>query len=169
MDGRNILEFSLKRLRSQVYHVTSAPVIFNASIKENISFGRKELSDEQIYRAALLAQATSFIEDAEPDRERRAQSIKVRLRETITDLSRSFKQLEGLDQEIGQLGDIDLRQLLLEALSYGDLQTYLQISADPMSFLAFAVKAFTETSSDSGLNWIDLLLMHEWNQELEVV
>ena len=40
IDGRNLLEYSVKRMRSQVYHVTKEPVIFNASIKENISLGR---------------------------------------------------------------------------------------------------------------------------------
>ena len=37
IDGLNIKDYSLKTLRSQIYHVATDSLIVNASIKENIA------------------------------------------------------------------------------------------------------------------------------------
>lgn len=65
IDGIELKDYSAKRLRSQIHHITQVPEILNASIRENIVFGRRDVSDEQIYRAAFLANACGFIEDTE--------------------------------------------------------------------------------------------------------
>ena len=53
IDGLNIKDYSLKTLRSQIYHVAMDSIIINASIKENIALSCQNASDLQIYRAAL--------------------------------------------------------------------------------------------------------------------
>ena len=38
--------------------------MFNRSIKDNIKYGDEDASDEQVYRAALTANAVEFIESS---------------------------------------------------------------------------------------------------------
>ena len=38
------------------------PILFNWSIKENIKFGKLNATDEEVYKAALAANALEFIE-----------------------------------------------------------------------------------------------------------
>jgi ATP-binding cassette subfamily B protein len=42
--------------------VTQDPFLFSASVRENIAFGRADATDEEVERAARLAQAHEFIE-----------------------------------------------------------------------------------------------------------
>ena len=63
IDGLNLKDYSLKTLRSQIYHVAIDSIIINASIKDNIALSCQNASDLQIYRAALQAQLLNFIDD----------------------------------------------------------------------------------------------------------
>src|SRR5581483_4895927 len=47
--------------RSQIALVPQDPVVFAASARDNIRFGRPEASDAEVDRAAELAHATEFI------------------------------------------------------------------------------------------------------------
>jgi ATP-binding cassette subfamily B protein len=53
-------------VRSQVAVVFDEAVLFSATVRENIAFGRPEATDEDVQRAAELAQAHEFVE-ALPD------------------------------------------------------------------------------------------------------
>jgi len=46
IDGRFLSNYSARRLRSQIVHLTQQPVIFNETIRENIAYGRTNASDE---------------------------------------------------------------------------------------------------------------------------
>lgn len=48
-------------LRSQIGVVSQDPVLFNTSIKENISYGNDQASEEQIIAAAKAANIHDFI------------------------------------------------------------------------------------------------------------
>ncbi|PZD93596.1 ABC transporter ATP-binding protein [Paenibacillus sambharensis] len=61
LDGRDIAEIKLEDLRSQIAPVFQETFLFSASIRENIAYGVKEVTDEEIERAAKLAQAHDFI------------------------------------------------------------------------------------------------------------
>ena len=63
VDGRNIAELNLKWLRKNIGIVSQEPVLFNTTIKENIKYGKKDVSDEQIHVAAKAANAYNFISD----------------------------------------------------------------------------------------------------------
>ncbi|KAE9555670.1 hypothetical protein FO519_001141 [Halicephalobus sp. NKZ332] len=65
VDGRNISEYSLKGLRSQMALVSQEPILFDRSIRENIIYGLKEneYSEESIHKAATLANISGFISE----------------------------------------------------------------------------------------------------------
>ncbi len=61
IDGRDIRDFTIHSLRSQIGIVLQESTLFAASIRENIAFGCEEASEERIVAAAKAAQAHQFI------------------------------------------------------------------------------------------------------------
>jgi subfamily B ATP-binding cassette protein MsbA len=59
VDGRDVREFALEALRSQVSLVSQDVVLFNDTIKSNIAFGFPA-TDEQVEAAARAARVTEF-------------------------------------------------------------------------------------------------------------
>ena len=45
------------------------PILFNLSIKENILYGKLDATDEEVFKAALAANALEFIEASNEDKE----------------------------------------------------------------------------------------------------
>jgi ATP-binding cassette subfamily B protein len=62
LDGIDLRDLHPKQVRSRVGLVAQEPVIFDASIAENIRFGRAGSSDEEVRAAARAAAASGFIE-----------------------------------------------------------------------------------------------------------
>ena len=62
INGINIKEYSLKNLRDYISLVPQKAVIFNGTIKDNITLGSQEGSDAEVEKAAAIAQASEFIE-----------------------------------------------------------------------------------------------------------
>lgn len=62
IDGRDIRDFTLKSLRDRVSFVPQEPMLFRASVAENIAYGRPGATEGEIERAAHLAGADDFIE-----------------------------------------------------------------------------------------------------------
>jgi ATP-binding cassette subfamily B protein len=62
LDGTDIRDFRLTDLRNQFAIVLQEPVLFAATIAENIAYGRPEASPEEIIAAAVAANAHEFIE-----------------------------------------------------------------------------------------------------------
>jgi ATP-binding cassette subfamily B protein/subfamily B ATP-binding cassette protein MsbA len=60
--GTDIRDFKYRSLRQQIALVLQDPFIFQISIRENISYGRPEASDEEVIAAAKAANAHEFIE-----------------------------------------------------------------------------------------------------------
>jgi len=63
IDGIDIRSVTQSSLRSQVGLVTQETILFNDTVAINISFGRKEFSEEEIVNAAKAANAHEFIEE----------------------------------------------------------------------------------------------------------
>lgn len=61
IDGHEINEFKLKSLREQITILMQEAKLFNQTVRENIAFGKEGASEEEIMRAAKLAQAHDFI------------------------------------------------------------------------------------------------------------
>lgn len=55
IDGTDIRDFSLNHLRENIGFITQEPVIFSDTIKNNIVFGRDNITEEQITRAMRCA------------------------------------------------------------------------------------------------------------------
>ncbi len=61
IDGADIRGFTLASLRRHIGVVLQDTVLFSASVKENIAYGRPDATSEEIEAAARLAQAHEFI------------------------------------------------------------------------------------------------------------
>ncbi len=63
IDGTNIKDISKKSLRGLMGLVTQDSILFNDTIRGNISMGKENASDEEIIEAAKIANAHDFIMD----------------------------------------------------------------------------------------------------------
>lgn len=59
--GRDIRETTVEMLMERIGFVSQDHFLFNISIKDNIQIGRPEATDEEIFRAAEIAQCHDFI------------------------------------------------------------------------------------------------------------
>ncbi|APF24897.1 MULTISPECIES: ABC transporter ATP-binding protein [Clostridium] len=67
IDGINIKNIDLHELRKNIGYVPQKGILFSGTIKSNLSYADKNASDENILRAASIAQAMEFI-DSKPER-----------------------------------------------------------------------------------------------------
>ena len=65
VDGANIKDVSQKDLRSRIGFVPQKGLLFSGTIESNIKYGKDNISDEEMVKAASIAQATEFIEKKE--------------------------------------------------------------------------------------------------------
>ena len=65
IDGTNIKDISLGKLRDMLGFVPQKGVLFSGTIASNIKFGDENISDEDMYKAAEISQALEFIEGKE--------------------------------------------------------------------------------------------------------
>ena len=61
VDGHNVKEYDLKVLRDNVSVVLQKNVLFSGTIKDNLRWGNKDASDEEMKRACDIAQASEFV------------------------------------------------------------------------------------------------------------
>jgi len=61
IDDKDIMDFSLYGLRSQIGFVLQDTVLFYGSIRENIAYGRPDATEEEIIEAAKMSNAHDFI------------------------------------------------------------------------------------------------------------
>jgi len=65
IDGVNIRDISLSKLRDTLGFVPQKGVLFSGNIKSNIKFADENITDEQMKKAAEIAQASDFINEKE--------------------------------------------------------------------------------------------------------
>jgi ATP-binding cassette, subfamily B, bacterial len=63
LDGKDLSEYRISDLRKQFSVVLQEPVLFPASISENIAYGKPDASDSEIVAAAKAASSHTFIEN----------------------------------------------------------------------------------------------------------
>jgi len=61
IDGYDIKKIKLKDLRSSISFVSQDPTLFNDTVRNNIAYGAKDVSENAIYQAAREANAYEFI------------------------------------------------------------------------------------------------------------
>ncbi|MFQ5990063.1 MAG: ABC transporter ATP-binding protein, partial [Candidatus Methylomirabilales bacterium] len=62
IDGIDIRGVTIKSLREQIGMVTQEIILFNDTIFNNVVYGRRDISPEQVYQALEVANALEFIE-----------------------------------------------------------------------------------------------------------
>ena len=62
IDGVDVRDVTAESIRKQIGIVLQDTFLFSASVMDNIRFGRPDATDEEVYAAAKLANADSFIE-----------------------------------------------------------------------------------------------------------
>ncbi|MDQ8195719.1 ABC transporter ATP-binding protein [Coraliomargarita sp. SDUM461004] len=65
IDGTNVKDFRKGDLRSQIALVSQEAILFNESIAHNIGIGKEGASDQEIRKAAEMANAADFIQQLE--------------------------------------------------------------------------------------------------------
>ena len=63
IDGTDVRDMKVATLRRAIGIVAQDPFLFSATVRENIAFGAPGATDEDVLRAARLAQAHEFIEE----------------------------------------------------------------------------------------------------------
>ncbi|MFL5818318.1 MAG: ABC transporter ATP-binding protein [Conexibacter sp.] len=61
LDGHDVRDLQLQALRAQISVVLQEPLLFSASIRDNIRYGRLSASDEEVEAAARAANAHDFV------------------------------------------------------------------------------------------------------------
>jgi len=59
--GKNVKELGYHQVRDLISYVPQEAYLYNISIEENISYGKPEVSEEEIVKAARAANAHDFI------------------------------------------------------------------------------------------------------------
>jgi ABC-type multidrug transport system fused ATPase/permease subunit len=62
VDGTDVRDVTLYSLRRAIGVISQDPFLFSATVRENITFGAPDLSDEEVEHVARLAQAHEFVE-----------------------------------------------------------------------------------------------------------
>ena len=63
MDSEDVRNYTLKSLRDQITFVPQEPLLFRATVSENISYGKPGATMEEIEEAARLAGADEYIRE----------------------------------------------------------------------------------------------------------
>ncbi len=61
MYGRDIKDYDLEFVRSEISNVFQKSVLFTGTIRKNMTFAKKDITDEEIYKALDVAQASEFV------------------------------------------------------------------------------------------------------------
>ena len=61
IDGQEVANVSLASLRKQIALIPQDPMLFHRTLRENISYGKPEASQEEVLNAAKLAHCDEFI------------------------------------------------------------------------------------------------------------
>jgi ABC-type multidrug transport system fused ATPase/permease subunit len=62
VDGADVSDLTLTSLRRAIGVIPQDPFLFSTSVRENIAFGRPDMTDDEIESVARLAQAHEFVE-----------------------------------------------------------------------------------------------------------
>lgn len=163
LDGERLEDYAARSLRWQTGYVMQEPILFNKSIKENILYGKLDATDEEVYKAALKANAIGFIEADQVDltpEQQRAQTDQ-QLTEKLDQLQHGMdvSSLRARSEGYGARQ----RELLLEVLSNSDDAFEALMRSNLEKFLDF----FDTNGTVSGMKWDDLVVRFEWVLELD--
>jgi len=137
IDGQDIRSFTLSSLRAQMAFVLQDTLLFAASIRENIAYGKLDASDEEIEQAARLAAAHDFIMrqvdgyDTIIGERGVTLSVGQRQRIAVARAALSNAPLLILDEPLASLDQDNQEQVLKALYRLARGRTTIMISHDP--------------------------------------
>ena len=100
IDGVDLNDYNPLSLRTQIGYVMQEPILFNTTIKQNILYGELDANDEEVYKAALKANAVGFIEgtavDMKPEEEEK--DVESKFEKKIEELATTYAKLQSLNE-----------------------------------------------------------------------
>jgi len=111
LDGVDVRDMRQADLRARVAFVPQTATLFTGTVASNIRYGREEASDEEVRRAAEIAQALEFIE-AMPER------FEARIAQGGTNLSGGQKQRLAIARAVVRAPDVYVFDDSFSALDY---------------------------------------------------
>ncbi|UHA62088.1 ABC transporter ATP-binding protein/permease [Metabacillus litoralis] len=111
IDGENIQLLKQSTLRKQIGYVPQKATLFSGTIAENLSFGKEDASEEEMYAALKTAQAIDFVE-------KRDQGIHSKLEQAGVNLSGGQKQRLSIARSLVRKPKIYLFDDSFSALDY---------------------------------------------------
>lgn len=163
IDDEGIEKYDTHALREQCGYVMQEPVLFNATIKSNILFGKPNATDEEIYIAAQKANALQFIEAEQDD------LTPEQIREKVEkELEQAFKAKEKTHPNFAALFETvnsapqQIKQTVLEMINAIDSEIMAQIEGHASLFR----RSLESIQKKYGASWADLVILFQWQIEL---
>jgi len=157
IDGVDIRDIKRGPLRSMFGMVLQDSWLFSGTIRDNIAYGRETATEEEIFQAAKMAQADSFIRKLLPD------GYDTILNEEASNLSQGQKQLLTIARAI--LADPAIL-ILDEATSSVDTRTEVYIQK-AMALLMKGRTSFVIAHRLSTIREADLILVMDKGKIIE--
>ena len=114
IDGVNIKDYSLSDLRRAIGFVPQEPILFDATIEDNIKYGSEEKTQEEVAEACRVANAVDFISKEADENEihliiqneeiKETNVPSTEGRETLRTLNPELRK--GLDRKVGAKGSM---------------------------------------------------------------
>ena len=139
------------------------PILFNRSIKDNIKYGNFDATDEQVYKAALIANAVEFIESSSKEaltKQQRIDKINKDLNDKLQTLMYNYPEIYSLKDNEWETKQKDL---ILNVLRYSDGVVLELIEAKIDLFK----EMINEYGNKDGTKWDDIIIRLEWHQDYE--
>lgn len=111
IDGTDVREVSQKELREKIGYVPQKGVLFSGTIESNLKYGKKEATEEELTKAAEIAQAMEFI-NAKPE------SFKTEISQGGTNVSGGQKQRLSIARALTKESEIFIFDDSFSALDF---------------------------------------------------
>ena len=111
VDGVDIRDMNLHDLRDRIGYVPQKGVLFSGTIDSNIRYGKEEAGEEEVKRAAEIAQAWDFIQEKE-------KGVQAEIAQGATNVSGGQKQRLSIARAIAKNPEIYIFDDSFSALDY---------------------------------------------------
>ena len=111
IDGYETSAYDLAYLRQKIGYIPQKALLFNGTIAENLRYGKSDATDEEIYRALEIAQATEFVS-------RLPEGIDTKISEGGSNLSGGQKQRLAIARAVIRQPEIYIFDDSFSALDY---------------------------------------------------
>ncbi|MES5894003.1 ABC transporter transmembrane domain-containing protein [Bacillus cereus group sp. RP43] len=111
IDGTDVREVSQKELREKIGYVPQKGVLFSGTIESNLKYGKKEATEEELAKAAEIAQAIEFI-NAKPE------SFRTEISQGGTNVSGGQKQRLSIARALTKKSEIFIFDDSFSALDF---------------------------------------------------